>query len=286
MTDLALAQLTHEHAPVVAVIANRVDPAHLDEIAAAVAARMPEGVPSWVIPEEPTLVAPLLRTVFDAAHAELVRGDAALLERPVLATVVAAMSLENVLPRLLEGAVVVVPGDRSDVLVGTLVAQLSQTFPSLAGILLNGGFPLSPSIERVIEGLSTALPIARTELGTFDTITALAGARSRLAADSPQKYALALGPVRAVGRFRRAGLAAVAHAGHGHDAGALRALARAAGPGGRAAHRAARGRRRPHPAGGRHGAAARHRPADDPRATRPSCDPARRSSASTSARPR
>ncbi len=193
VTDLALAQLTHEHAPVVAVVANRVDPAHVDEIAAAVAKRMPDGVPSWVIPEEPTLVAPLLRTVFDAAQAELVRGDPALLERPVLATVVAAMSLENVLPRLIEGAVVVVPGDRSDVLVGTLVAQLSQTFPSLAGILLNGGFPLSPAIEKVIEGLSTALPIARTDLGTFDTITALAGARSRLAADSPQKYALALG---------------------------------------------------------------------------------------------
>jgi phosphate acetyltransferase len=193
VTALALTHLQQEHAPVVAVIANRVDPEHRDEIAAAVAAHMPEGVPSWVIPEEPTLVAPLLRTVFDAANAELIRGDPALLERPVLATVVAAMSLENVLPRLIEGAVVVVPGDRSDVLVGTLVAHLSQTFPSLAGILLNGGFPLNPAIERVIDGLSTALPIARTDLGTFDTVTALAGARSRLAADSPQKYALALG---------------------------------------------------------------------------------------------
>ncbi|MEO7895909.1 MAG: phosphate acetyltransferase, partial [Pseudolysinimonas sp.] len=70
--------------------------------------------------------------------------------------------------------------------------QLSQTFPSLAGILLNGGFDMNPAIEKVIDGLSTSLPIAQTDLGTFDTITALAGARSKLAADSPQKYALAL----------------------------------------------------------------------------------------------
>ncbi len=191
-TDVALDQLAHEHAPVVAVVANRVDPDHVDEIATALAARVPEGVPTWVIPEDPTLVAPLLRTVFEAAEARMVRGDEALLERPVMGTVVAAMSLENVLPRLIEGAVVVVPGDRSDVLVGTLVAQLSQTFPSLAGILLNGGFDLEPSIELAIEGLSTSLPIARTELGTFDTVTALAGARSRMAADSPQKLAQAL----------------------------------------------------------------------------------------------
>lgn len=191
-TDLALDQLGHEHAPVVAVVANRVDAARADEIASALAARVPNGVPSWVIPENPALVAPLLRTVFESADATLIRGDEALLERPVMGTVVAAMSLENVLPRLIEGAVVVVPGDRSDVLVGTLVAQLSQTFPSLAGILLNGGFDLEPSIEKVIDGLSTTLPIARTELGTFDTVTALAGARSRLAADSPQKYAQAL----------------------------------------------------------------------------------------------
>ncbi|CAN5212391.1 phosphate acetyltransferase [soil metagenome] len=192
LTDGALNELAAQHASVVAVVANRVDPAHRDEIAAGVAARTGADIPSWVIPEEPTLVAPLLRTVFDAAGATLVRGDPELLERPVLGTVVAAMSLENVLPRLIEGAVVVVPGDRSDVLVGTLVAQLSQTFPSLAGILLNGGFPMEPSIEKVIEGLSTSLPIASTDLGTFDTVTALAGARSRLAADSPQKYAQAL----------------------------------------------------------------------------------------------
>jgi phosphate acetyltransferase len=192
ITEIALGELRSEHASVVAVIANRVDAERVDAVRDAVGGRLPAGTPTWALPEDPALVAPLLRDVYAATDAELLRGDEALLTRPVLGTVVAAMSLENVLPRLLEGAVVVVPGDRSDVLVGTVVAQLSQTYPSLSGILLNGGFPIAPAIEHVLDGLATSLPVARTQLGTFDTTVRLAGVRSRLAADSPQKAALAL----------------------------------------------------------------------------------------------
>jgi phosphate acetyltransferase len=110
----------------------------------------------------------------------------------VLSIVVAAMSMENVLPRLLEGAVVVVPGDRSDVLVGTLLAHASGTFPSLTGIVLNGGFQLAPSVERLIEGLDSRLPIATNELGTYDTALRITQTRGRGAADSRGKYDAAL----------------------------------------------------------------------------------------------
>jgi phosphate acetyltransferase len=105
---------------------------------------------------------------------------------------VAAMSMENVLPRLTEGAVVVVPGDRSDVLVATVLAHASETFPSLAGIVLNGGFDLAPQVDLLLEGLGSSLPVARNELGTYDTALAITQTRGRLAADSPRKYDLAL----------------------------------------------------------------------------------------------
>ncbi|MHB1234231.1 MAG: phosphate acetyltransferase, partial [Microbacteriaceae bacterium] len=118
----------------------------------------------------------------------LVAGDASLLEREVLGVVLAAMSLENVLPRLIQDSIVVVAGDRADVLVGTLLAHTSGTFPSLAGIILNGGFPLSPQIERLVTGLGSTLPIAANSLGTFDTAKRITQTRGRLAADSPRKY--------------------------------------------------------------------------------------------------
>jgi phosphate acetyltransferase len=98
------------------------------------------------------------------------------------------MSLENVLPRLTEGAVVVVPGDRSDVIVATLLAHSSDTFPSLAGIILNGGIELPPQVARLVTGLQSALPIATSPLGTYETSLRITQTRGRLAADSKRKY--------------------------------------------------------------------------------------------------
>tara|TARA_Y100000815_G_scaffold78826_3_gene67888 strand:- start:150 stop:2261 length:2112 start_codon:yes stop_codon:yes gene_type:complete len=190
---IAAGELHSEHADVLAIVVNRADPERLDEVVSAVRrSTRNHDLPTWAIPEDPELVAPLLRTVLHAAEAELLRGDSELLDRPVLDVVVAGMTLENVLPRLLEGAVIVVPGDRSDVLVGAVVAHLSETFPSLSGVVLNGGFPVAPSIETLLAGLDSSLPIARTPLGTYDTAMRITNAHSRLAADSPQKYARAL----------------------------------------------------------------------------------------------
>lgn len=188
---VALAELRAEHAEAAAVVVNRADPDAASAIAAAV--RAESGLPAWAIPEDAELTAPLLRSVLAAVDAEFLYGDEALLDRPVRGTVVAAMTLDNVLPRLLEGSVVVVPGDRSDVLVGTVVAHLSQTFPGLTGIVVNGGFSIAPAVARLLDGLAATLPIARCEYGSYETAVRILSTRSRLAADSPQKYATALG---------------------------------------------------------------------------------------------
>lgn len=190
---IALGQLKAEHAEAAALVVSRVDPDALDAASQAIAASLPAaGLPVWTIPEDQELIAPLLRTMFEHVGAELLLGDPKLLDRPVQGTVIAAMTMENVLPRLVEGSLVVVPGDRSDVLLGAAVAHLSTTFPSVAGILLNGGFPLASSVQRLLVGLGSPLPIARNALGTYETAVLLAQTRSRLAADSPQKYQTAL----------------------------------------------------------------------------------------------
>lgn len=196
VAELTTAELRAEHASLLGVVANRVDPALLDEVVDGVRSALAGGptgdVPVWALPEDPVLVAPTLRAVLDATGATLVRGDEVLLDREALGVVVAAMSMENVLPRLREGAVVVVPGDRSDVLVATVLAHLSETFPTLAGIVLNGGFDTSPQVERLLDGLGSTLPVARAELGTYDTALAITSTRGRLAADSQRKHDLAL----------------------------------------------------------------------------------------------
>jgi len=195
IAEVATAELRHAHAGLVAIVVNRADPDSLDEIEEAVASALDGAastVPVWAIPEDPYLFAPTVGELLESTGATLIAGDPALLDREALTVVLAAMSMENVLPRLLEGAIVVVPGDRSDVLLATMLADQSGTFPSVAGIILNGGFELPPQITRLIEGLHSTLPIARNELGTYDTALRITQTRGRLKLGSQRKYDTAL----------------------------------------------------------------------------------------------
>lgn len=190
--SIAHQELDAAHAQLVGVVINRSDPDQLDDIIAGVNAAVGDDTPVWAIPEDPFLIAPSLGSLLAAVDGELLRGDADLLQREALGVVVAGMTMENVLLRLIEGSVVVVAGDRSDVLLATLMAHASETFPSLAGIILNGGFDLLPQIERLMDGLDVALPVIRTSFGTYDTARTITKTRGRLAAESPRKFDTAL----------------------------------------------------------------------------------------------
>ncbi len=205
LTELAVEELEREHASLLGIVVNRADPERLPEIVGAVrhASRSGHGRPVaatsgeasaavWAIPEDQFLVAPSMRSIMHAVDGELYAGDADLLDREALGVVIAAMSMENVLSHLIEGSVVIVPGDRSEVLLGVLTAHASATFPSISGIVLNGGFPLSPHIERLVEGLKAGLPIIRTELTSYETALAITHTRGRLAAESQRKRDTAL----------------------------------------------------------------------------------------------
>jgi phosphate acetyltransferase len=195
IAELTTAELRNAHAGLLAIVANRAAAAELSSIEQAIRDSLDSPVrsaPVWVIPEDPFLVAPTVAALLAATESTLISGDPALLDREALGVVVAAMSMENVLPRLIDGSIVVVPGDRSDVLLAALLAHASATFPSLAGIILNGGFELPSQIERLIEGLHSNLPIARNGLGTYETALRITRTRGRLAADSQRKYDTAL----------------------------------------------------------------------------------------------
>ncbi len=188
--DLAMTELIAAHARPVALIANRVDPGDLEAVRAALSRR--SSIPVATIPEVPVLVAPTVDALLDACHGRLVRGNPAWLERESLGFVVAAMSLPNVLIRLVEDTTVIAPGDRYDLLPGLVMAHQSGTFPHLSAIVLTGGYSPPDSVTRLIDGVQQELPIIITELGTFETATALAGVRGRLTAGSRVKIETAL----------------------------------------------------------------------------------------------
>ncbi|WP_029149433.1 phosphate acetyltransferase [Microbacterium indicum] len=190
--SLALGELERGNAELAATIVNRVDPAQLAETIDAVRALTPED-PVWALPEDRILVAPTLGDILNALDGQLVTGDEALLDREALGVTVAAMSVAGILPRLEEGDVVIVPDDRNDALVATLLAHSSATFPSIAGIVLNGTTEVSDPVLRLVDGLSTGIPIIRTSGDTYATAVRIMNVRGRFAAASPQRYSRALG---------------------------------------------------------------------------------------------
>jgi len=189
VAEIAYSEMHANHAQVVACIANRCAPGGLDAIRTHVGCGH---VPVWAIPEDTLLFAPTLRELADAVGATLIGGDETLLAREVLDVLVGAMSVEHLLEHLQPGAVVITPGDRHDVLLGLLLAHQAEGFPNLAGVVLTGGFDPSPTISRLVAGLSARLPLLVTQLGTFRTATAASGTRGRLTRESQRKIDTAM----------------------------------------------------------------------------------------------
>ncbi|WP_280258430.1 phosphate acetyltransferase [Nocardia abscessus] len=189
LAELCASELAHEHAQLVAIIANRCEPQGLDEVAAVLGALE---VPSWTLPEVPLLIAPTMAELCTAIDGEMYSGDPELLHREALKIMVGGMTAEHILERLVEGVVVIAPGDRSDVLLSVVNAHEAEGFPSLSGIIMNGGLLPHPAVARLMTGLKPKLPILTTDLGTYDTAGAAYRTRGRMSAGNPRKVDTAL----------------------------------------------------------------------------------------------
>ncbi len=187
--EMSMVELSAQHAHTAAVVANRCRPA---DLAAVAEACRDLGAPVYVIPEEPLLVAPTVGELMTAVDGTLVHGDDSLLGREVMAVMAAGMTAEHVLERLREGAAVITPGDRSDVVLAVASAHGAEGFPTLSTIILNGGLPLHREISRLVTGVGLRLPIIATDLETFETARVVANARGRVTANSESKIDTAL----------------------------------------------------------------------------------------------
>ncbi|MFC5338021.1 phosphate acetyltransferase [Leucobacter denitrificans] len=192
IVDLGLAELRDEHATVLAALVNRADGDLREEIVEAVSQAVPEGTPVWAIPEERLLVAPPVSEVMRSVDGTLLRGSEELLAREVSDIVIAGMSMQNVLPRLIEGAVVVIAADRAETLLAVAMAHEASGFPTLGAIVLNGDFEVPESVDRLLDGIGSVLPVIRSPYGTFATAQRITNSRGLLTEESPLKFDTAL----------------------------------------------------------------------------------------------
>ncbi|PUB29991.1 phosphate acetyltransferase [Promicromonospora sp. AC04] len=186
LADVSLAELAAHHAQAIGLVVNRADTHSALDVRTLLAEAQPD-LPVWTIPEEPFLQAPTVGQLLEAVDGKLVLGDPELLGREALELQVGAMSFEHLLERLTDGAVIITPGDRTDLLIGLLATHMTPSFPSLAGIILNGGFYPKGRPAELLEAMRPKLPIITTDLGTYRTARAAAEARGRVDKSSVRK---------------------------------------------------------------------------------------------------
>ncbi|MGV0625002.1 phosphate acetyltransferase [Mycolicibacter minnesotensis] len=193
ITARCLAEVAAVHAHPAAVIANRCDPGRLAEVTEAISERLAGAdIPAFAVPEEALLSAPTMAELCAALEGTVYSGDPELLRREALSVMVGGMTAENILDRLSEGQVVIVPADRSDVLLALVNAHEAQGFPSLAGIILNGGLLPHPAIDKLVRGLRPTLPLIATGHRTYDTAERVSNTGSRITVDALRKIDTAL----------------------------------------------------------------------------------------------
>ncbi|MFD2767298.1 phosphate acetyltransferase [Micromonospora eburnea] len=170
-------------ATVVAVVANRVPgPMTLPELP----------VPAYAIPEVPAVSAPTVAEVAAALGATLLSGDEATLDRDVLDYVVGAAHVPTLLDHLTDGALVITPGDRADLLVAAGAAHVAGQV-SLAGLVLTLGEQPDPRAMRLVERMSTGLPVLSVTSDSYDTVAASSRIEGRPSTANPRKVEAAIG---------------------------------------------------------------------------------------------
>ncbi len=107
---------------------------------------------------------------------------------------VAALSLDNFLEHIQEDDLVIVPADRSEIILGLLGALHSSAYPNISGIVFPFDMSIHPNIEKLIDGLqSFKIPILSVATDTYNTAKNILRIHPRFRVSSERKIALALG---------------------------------------------------------------------------------------------
>lgn len=180
-----------EGVQVLTVIANKIDIENDEAIRQQLVKALPKDIIVTSIPSNKDLGNPTMKEIFESVGGRILVGEN-LMSNQVDTSIVGAMQLRNCLTRLQKNTLIVTPGDRGDIIIGALVANISKNFEKIAGIILTGGLEPEPTILKLIEGLDTVVPIIIVKTGTFKTVTRVANTQSRITPDSKGKIAIAI----------------------------------------------------------------------------------------------
>lgn len=171
---------------VLSIMTNKVSQEYLDELKQLLKKRIDNDTDITVIPIIQSLSSPTIKEIIKALDGRVIFGKD-LLNNLTENFSVGAMQLRNYLTHLKENALVITPGDRADIILGALQANISKNYPKISGIVLTGGLLPEEPILKLIDGLSSVVPIISVQGGTYHVTNSIGTIRPRIYAENTEK---------------------------------------------------------------------------------------------------
>ncbi|PXY47165.1 phosphate acetyltransferase [Flavobacterium hydrophilum] len=171
---------------VLSVFANKVQPENIELVTKSLQKTLPSNVLVNTIPLISTLNNPTMQEIVNELDAKVLFGEN-YLNNEIGHFSVGAMQLHNYLVHLHDNALVITPGDRSDIILGALQANESANYPTISGIILTGNILPENSILKLIEGLSAIVPIIAVDGGTYHITNKIGAINSEIYANNTHK---------------------------------------------------------------------------------------------------
>ena len=183
-------QLAHdtfkEEVDVLSIMTNKVSTENISSLKQLLSHRLKNGTDITVIPKIKSLANPTIKEIIKTLDGTLLFGKDMVNNQSENFSV-GAMQLRNYLTHLKENALVITPGDRADIILGALQANLSKNYPKVSGIILTGGLTPEEPILKLIEGLSSVVPIISVKEGTFHITNTIGKIKSKIYAENTEK---------------------------------------------------------------------------------------------------
>ncbi len=127
-------------------------------------------------------------------HSKLFFGKTNNLNQKIGDIKIASMTLENYLKWVKKDNLIIVSGDRSDIILGSISAINSQSMPHISGLVLTGGLKPDKYILKLLEGFKyTNICLIGVDTDTYQTSLNIQNIKPQLTSKSYNKIALLLG---------------------------------------------------------------------------------------------
>ena len=150
--------------------------------------------PIYLLPEVKELDTPTLAQIIKTLDAEIIMGNDEQLQHLVYGNKIAAMGVENYLSHIDNGDLVIVPGDRIDIILASLLSFYTKNHPNISGILLSGGITPNKSTMKLLEDFGQVpIPILKVKQDSYQTAIALDKVVTDITAESTRKITMVKG---------------------------------------------------------------------------------------------